>query len=75
MKKLMAVIAVCFLVAGCSWITYTNPDGSSVSSKVFLQGADKYKMKTGTTSIEVNGIKTDAEILGATIGAAVKAAK
>lgn len=54
MKRLMILAVLLFALAGCSTMSYTSKDGTTVTYKRLLTGSD-VKMKVGDVSIQSQG--------------------
>lgn len=60
MKKIVTIFifALWFLVIGCASLTYESPEGTKVTYKRFMTGADVIKGQTGEAKIETHGQKS-----------------
>lgn len=73
-KKSAVAVILAFSLFGCACLTYETPDGTRVTYKRFMTGADTIKGQVGSAKIETQGQKTLdpalLEILVKALGAA-----
>ena len=73
----LALLAALAASTGCTHTTYTDPSGAKFSRTSFLnsQSAAKVEYKSADKTLTIDGYTSDqAQIAGAVVGAAVRAA-
>jgi len=51
------LLILCLVLSGCASLTYTAPDGTTVTYTRFMTGSDTIKGKAGNATIESKGQK------------------
>jgi uncharacterized protein YcfL len=55
MKKILLVVLLTFTLVGCASLTYQTPEGTKVTYRRLLTGADMIKGQVGNATVEAKG--------------------